>query len=214
MIKKIVSVILVMMFAFTVSSGVFAAETAIKPDTSEEESIIISNQECKVRTVTFEYSSEKLEVGDDITVMFYKPVGPDGDCIIYKADGQLTTDDLSNIYYIDQFEVKEDKKIQFAIPKDVEEGTYNLMVGGTDINSPTVAKVDVPKAYKLGDVTDDGFIRTNDLTKVVKHLADLEEIEENTTAFFAADINKDGFIRTNDSSKLLQYLADIIDTLE
>ena len=218
MAKKIISLMLVACMVLTVAISASAAgvEPATPPE-GETSPITITSAKCVGRTVTVDYTidaSENFDTSKDVTVLFYSPVGPEGDekYITYN-DG---TTEQNAIYYADQVDYDNTNKLVFSIPSSVEEGTnYNVLVGGTDIDYPALySGVVVPAGFMPGDVAVDGKIRTNDATAVLKHCAGIKLLEEGSPSALAADVAADGKIRTNDATKILKYCAGIIDTFE
>lgn len=216
MAKKIISLMLVACMVFTVA--ITASAAGVEPATGDSP-ITITSAKCVGRTVTVEYTVEASkktfdESKDDVTVLFYSPVGPEGEekYITYN-DGEK---EHSAIYYADQVRYDGTNKLVFSIPSSVEEGTnYNVLVGGTDIDYPALkAGVEVPKGYMLGDVEEDGEILTNDFTAVLKHCAEIALLEEGSSAALAADVTRDGEILTNDGTEILKYCAEIITSFE
>ena len=214
MAKKIISLMLVACMVFTVA--ITASAAGVEPATGDSP-ITITSAKCVGRTVTVEYAvdaSENFDTSKDVTVLFYSPVGPEGEekYITYN-DG---TTEQSAIYYADQVRYDGTNKLVFSIPDSVAKGTnYNVLVGGTEIDYPALkAGVEVPEAFKLGDANLDGSVKTNDATTILKHCAKLIHIEDGSAAALAADVTADGVIKTNDATKIHKYCAKMIDTLK
>lgn len=194
------------------SVAITASAAGVKPAEGESP-ITITSAKCVGRTVTVEYTideSAKFDTSKDVTVLFYSPVGPEGE------KEYITYNDENAIYYADQVDYDGSNKLVFSLPSDLAEGSnYNVLVGGTDVDYPALwESVVVPAGFMPGDVAVDGKIRTNDATAVLKHCAGIKLLEEGSPSFLAADVAADGKIRTNDATKILKYCAGIIDTFE
>jgi hypothetical protein len=86
--------------------------------------------------------------------------------------------------------------------------TGNIVVTVSKAGYDTWTKEDgiaVQEAYLKGDVNDDGFVNTGDLTYLARYLA---EWPGYTTTPEAADVNDDGFVNTGDLTYLARYLAE------
>lgn len=119
-----------------------------------------------------------------------------------------------DILYIDQDAAKADSKIfqdMGVKGGKLDPGTYYIRVGGTNIAADgiIVEKITIASepTYKLGDVNEDGDIRSNDASLVLDHVVGLAELTG--TPALAADVNKDGDIRSNDASLILDYVVGL-----
>ncbi|MBQ4372027.1 MAG: dockerin type I repeat-containing protein, partial [Firmicutes bacterium] len=65
----------------------------------------------------------------------------------------------------------------------------------------------------LGDVNCDGEVTAADLTKLARHVAKIELLED-SAALQAADVTKDDAISAADLTKLARYVAQIIKTFD
>lgn len=70
----------------------------------------------------------------------------------------------------------------------------------------------VEPAFKLGDVDNDGSIKTGDATLILKHIAKMLTLEG--TQIQAADCDRDGSIKTGDATLVLRHIAKLIDLSE
>lgn len=174
MAKKIISLMLVACMVFTVA--ITASAAGVEPATGDSP-ITITSAKCVGRTVTVEYAvdaSENFDTSKDVTVLFYSPVGPEGEekYITYN-DG---TTEQSAIYYADQVDYDNTNKLVFSIPSSVAEGTnYNVLVGGTDVDVPALlAGVEVPAAFMYGDVYENQEINNTDALLIAQYYAGIE----------------------------------------
>ncbi len=69
------------------------------------------------------------------------------------------------------------------------------------------------KPFLLGDVNCDGEVTAADLTKLARHVAKIETLED-SAALQAADVTKDDAISAADLTKLARYVAQIIKTFD
>ncbi|MBQ1908106.1 MAG: dockerin type I repeat-containing protein, partial [Firmicutes bacterium] len=69
------------------------------------------------------------------------------------------------------------------------------------------------KPFLLGDVNCDGEVTAADLTKLARHVAKIELLED-SAALQAADVTKDDAISAADLTKLARYVAQIIKTFD
>lgn len=59
-----------------------------------------------------------------------------------------------------------------------------------------------------GDVNSDGYINIKDVTMIQKHIAELEQLDENQS--ICADTNGDGTINIHDATLIQKYIAKLI----
>ena len=223
MAKKIISLMLVACMVFTVA--ITASAAGVEPATGDSP-ITITSAKCVGRTVTVEYAvdaSENFDTSKDVTVLFYSPVGPEGEekYITYN-DG---TTEQSAIYYADQVDYDNTNKLVFSIPSSVAEGTnYNVLVGGTDVDVPALYKnVEVPAAFMYGDIDEDKNITMNDAMTAAQYSVRMQAaralIDGNPALFSAADVDGDKNVTMNDAMTMAQYSVrmaaarDLLDTL-
>ena len=215
MAKKIISLMLVACMVFTVA--ITASAAGVEPATGDSP-ITITSAKCVGRTVTVEYAvdaSENFDTSKDVTVLFYSPVGPEGEekYITYN-DG---TTEQSAIYYADQVDYDNTNKLVFSIPSSVAEGTnYNVLVGGTDVDVPALYKnVEVPAAFMYGDIDEDKEITMNDALIIAQYFVEIPAAKnkldsaETSYLFTAADIDEDTEVTMNDALVVAQYFVEI-----
>ena len=96
----------------------------------------------------------------------------------------------------------------------VTDGSYKLAIYKPGKYVPKIISVTVSgsavdlgeiKMWLYGDVTYDGFVRTNDATEISLYLAFKASLTEEQQ--LAADVTQDGFVRTNDATEICLYLA-------
>lgn len=85
---------------------------------------------------------------------------------------------------------------------------FNWM--GKDDAKVTFAKEAL--AYVLGDVNDDKNVDADDVTALLRHVAKIESLPDDSLS--AANVNKDSDIDADDVTKLLRYVSRIDLTLE
>ncbi len=226
MFKKIVSLMLVVCVMLTVCITASAAGVEpATPPTGEKSPITITSAECSVRTVTVQYTidAEKKVDGMDVTVLFYQPVGPEGD------KKYITYNDTNAIYYADQVENDvANGKLTFSIPNGAPEGTYNVLVGGTGIDYPALRTgVEVKKSFVYGDVyRPEGNAEKPDLRDLgylAQYVAEFPEIQAQFRAdatilgaanvYTANDVEGEDNIDLRDLGLLAQYVAEFDVTL-
>ena len=61
-----------------------------------------------------------------------------------------------------------------------------------------------------GDVNGDGRFDVRDVTKVMRHILDLQPLDQNLITY--ADVNNDGTVNVRDASLIMQYSLDLIGT--
>lgn len=130
--------------------------------------------------------------------------------VIQGAKGTLPTE--SSIVYMDQAAANADQSITFnAYPSRFVGGHYCVYLVGTgksfDAASPA-AEFDYYQSYTLGDVNDDGTINVVDALRVLRHAANIIELDD--TAKMAADVNGDNNVNVVDALRILRYAAQII----
>ncbi|MBQ1907253.1 MAG: dockerin type I repeat-containing protein, partial [Firmicutes bacterium] len=83
--------------------------------------------------------------------------------------------------------------------------------GGEHEISPedTVLSVLTESDYILGDVNDDGEVDSADLTRLARHVANIELLTDEDL-LKAADVSRDGEVSSNDLTILARYIAKII----
>lgn len=127
---------------------------------------------------------------------------------LLSSNGTVPTE--SNIAYIDQ--TGGTTTIEFTLfPYQLEPGTYNVYLSGTDFSYTKVASFNVTNSweeapYTLGDVNMDGRINISDALLILQDIvgvADLSEQQQN-----AANVDKSSAsINVNDALKLLNYIV-------
>lgn len=212
MFKKFVSLMLVVCVMLTVC--ITASAAGVEPATppaGETSPITITSAECSVRTVTVQYTIDaaKKVDGMDVTVLFYQPVGPEGD------KKYITYNDTNAIYYADQVENDvANGKLTFSIPNGAPEGTYNVLVGGTDIDYPGLYEgVEVKKAFKYGDIDENDKINSTDALIVAKYGIGIKDTTVNDTInnpektylLTAADVDENGKQNATDALNIAKY---------
>lgn len=214
MLKKIVSLMLVACMVLTVA--ITASAAGVEPATGDSP-ITITSAKCVGRTVTVEYTvdaSENFDTSKDVTVLFYSPVGPEGEekYITYN-DG---TTEKSAIYYADQVDYDNTNKLVFSLPSNLAEGTnYNVLVGGTDVDVPALYKnVEVPAGFMYGDIYENQEINNTDALLIAQYYAGIESAlklidEEKPYLASAADVYVNGEINNTDALLVAQYYAGI-----
>ena len=140
-----------------------------------------------------------FDAADDVTFLFYIPESATSDNIIEE-----------NIIHADQIDYNA-AGFSFTVSSEVEAGSYNLLIGGTDVDVPCLLKVELEDAVKYGDIKVDEAINSSDLSLLAQYLAGfdsaLAEVNGNPIAKAAADVQYDGTINSSDLSKLAQHLA-------
>lgn len=132
--------------------------------------------------------------------------------VFLLKDGSVPTE--SNIAYIDQ--TGGTTTIEFTLfPYQLEPGTYNVYLSGTDFSYTKVASFNVTNSweeapYTLGDVNQDGRITAADASLVLRAATRLETLTE--TQLAAAKVSSNGDLPTaNDAATILRYATRLID---
>ena len=161
---------------------------------------------------TYDKTAGTVSVASDLT-------GYAGDqmtvIVIPESAYESATIADTDILYIDQDAAKADGAIFQGMGlkggTTLPDGDYYIKVGGTNIAADgiIVEKITIASepTYKLGDVNEDGDIRSNDASLVLDHVVGLAELTG--TPALAADVNKDGDIRSNDASLILDYVVGL-----
>lgn len=208
MLKKIISLMLVACMVLSVA--ITASAAGVKPAEGESP-ITITSAKCVGRTVTVEYTideSAKFDTSKDVTVLFYSPVGPEGE------KEYITYNDENAIYYADQVDYDGSNKLVFALPGNLEAGSnYNVLVGGSDIDVPAKANVELPKAFMYGDIDENETINATDALIVAKYSVGIEDTSTNSTIFNpeksylveAADVDSNKTVNATDALNIAKY---------
>ena len=136
--------------------------------------------------IGFYKDNEKVEIdGTAIVKIPVKEGMNENKCKVYYNDNGTYTD-MNAVYKDGCMEFKTDHFSQYVL---------------TDNELPTTS---------LGDVNGDGEINFLDAIMVLRHDAEIIELEENQLK--AADVNKDGEVNFLDAIMILRYDAEIIDS--
>ena len=136
--------------------------------------------------IGFYKDNEKVEIDGTAIVKIPVKEGMDENkCKVYYNDNGTYTD-MNAVYKDGYMEFKTDHFSQYVL---------------TDNELPTTS---------LGDVNGDGEINFLDAIMVLRHDAEIIELEENQLK--AADVNKDGEVNFLDAIMILRYDAEIIDS--
>ena len=136
--------------------------------------------------IGFYKDNEKVEIDGTAIVKIPVKEGMDENkCKVYYNDNG-TYIDMNAVYKDGYMEFKTDHFSQYVL---------------TDNELPTTS---------LGDVNGDGEINFLDAIMVLRHDAEIIELEENQLK--AADVNKDGEVNFLDAIMILRYDAEIIDS--
>lgn len=128
---------------------------------------------------------------------------------LLSSNGTVPTE--SNIAYIDQ--TGGTTTIEFTLfPYQLEPGTYNVYLSGTDFSYTKAASFNVTNSweeapYTLGDVNQDGEIDAIDALSVLQ--ASVNIITLNSTEFSAGDVNIDNRVDAVDALAILQKSVGI-----
>ena len=162
---------------------------------------------------TYDKTAGTVSVATDL-----KGYAGDQMTVIVIPESAYTSNSIADadILYIDQEAAKADSNIFQGMGvkggTTLPDGDYYIKVGGTNIAADgiIVEKITIASepTYKLGDVNEDGDIRSNDSSLVLNHVVGLTELTG--TPALAADVNKDGDIRSNDASQILNYVVGLI----
>lgn len=184
-----------------VLSSVSALAAGVAPVTGESNiKCDIEDVSVKVRTIKVEYENANFDAADDVTFLFYAPESAESDNIID-----------TNIYHADQVDYSADG-YTFTLSTDVPEGTYNLLIGGTDEDVPCLVKgITLAKPYEYGDVDYSGGVDTLDVLKIAKYIVGFEaektEIDGDSAKKALADVTHDGGIDTLDTLKIAKWIV-------
>lgn len=203
--------LLACMLAALLPAGVLAAEETAEPTVAGmyNVSAALTPQTADKAPVTAETqgSYEKFYTGAvrfDVTASGLA-AGARYLLLVVKGDrGTAPTDDT--IVYIDQAAAGEGGTVTFnAYPSALTRSHYCVYVVGEgkayDAASPA-AEFDYYQPYTLGDVNDDGYIRSNDALFALQMSVGLGTWTD--TQRLAADVDENGYVRSNDALYILQ----------
>lgn len=197
--KKIISIVLAIVMVLSLSLSAMA--DGIAPIIGD------SNIECelkdvtvKTRTITVKYANANFDAADDVTFLFYAPESTTSDNIIDR-----------NIYHADQVDYSANG-YTFTLSNEVPEGTYNLLIGGTDEDIPCLVKgITLAKPYEYGDVDYSGGVDSLDILKIAKYIvgfeAEMAEINGDSAKKALADVTWDGNVDSLDTLKIAKYVV-------
>ena len=94
-----------------------------------------------------------------------------------------------------------------------ENETYTAKVTGPDGKEYTDTKVFTPDDFVMGDVTGDSQVTADDLTRLSRHVAKIDEFDE-ADLLKAADVNGDNQVTADDLTMLSRYVARIISSFD
>lgn len=181
-----------------VLSSVSALAAGVAPATGD--SPIEVSAEVKVRTINVKFEKAPFDAADDVTFLFYAPESAESNNILEEK-----------IIHADQIDY-DANGFSFTVGTDVEAGTYNLLVGGSDVDVPCLKSVELSAAAMKGDLNDDQEVLVADLTKLARFLAEFEDVvaefDENAALKIAADVNQDDDVTVADLTKLARFLAE------
>jgi len=135
----------------------------------------------------------------------------DGDMIVLGNDSKVNNVRfLKDSTYSSNYAVRNGIKLE---PKEIIKARdyirfaeYSDCKHGTDIENYKEAII-----YIKGDITGDGLLKINDISKLYQALKG--KVELNDDELFVTDFNKDGEIKINDVSKAYQRLKGMINSL-
>lgn len=125
-------------------------------------------------------------------------------------NGTYTTDETvivkDNADNIMEFGIN-NSATEFANP--LSESTAEGFAISAWVKNTTKYEEEIKKEYNiLGDVNGDGKVDANDALVILKHVANLEILDEIATLF--ADVNGDTQVNANDALDILKYVAKLI----
>ena len=112
------------------------------------------------KAVTVNFTLDGLQDGDDVTIL------------VFKKDNADTEPTQDNIVYINQVSAA-NSKIEFNLLDTVAEGTYEVRMGGTGIDTADIGTFTI-SSITYGDMDGDGVIDTFDAVWVLKYAAGVE----------------------------------------
>lgn len=123
----------------------------------------------------------------------------------------------NDIYYIDQAEyTADDMFADLKLKAGLKVGDYFMVrVGGENVKETGIAEAvyqvvaDAPPAptYKLGDVTGEGNIDTDDAIAIFDHMVEITTLTGNK--WLAADVNIDNSVDTDDAIDIFDYMVEL-----
>ncbi len=141
------------------------------------------------KTVDIRFLAEGFNEGDDLTIL------------VFKVTEEHNIPHKSNIVYVEQPEYTEGmQSISFKLPEDAE-GTYEVRVGGADVETYSVGRFTANEII-FGDLNNDGITDKNDAVIVLKVFFG-DEILDNNIVY---DLTGDGAIDLKDAIEILRMI--------
>lgn len=177
MLKKILLTILLLSFVYI---GSFAAESVNINEAKEQDG-----------TVTVKFNVTNLKSYDDVTL------------IVFKKTADNPDPNKDNIVYLNQTKPI-NAEISFELPTSDAAGTYELRMGGTDVENAAVYSFEIVDIL-FGDVNNDGEITISDVVWIMRNISGAEMADyiniEN------GNVNSDNKISISDAVWILRYLS-------
>lgn len=105
--------------------------------------------------------------------------------------------------------------VSLMVADDAEKGTYPISVYYSPMNTVTEENIDVvdsnidvminaDNGFLVGDVTGDGYVGTQDVLRIARHVAGISKLSKN--AQIIGDVNQDGKLTLADAVRLARYI--------
>ena len=214
--KKLVSLLLVLLMAFMVSTAM-AETVTVAPGDELEIQVNLSSASGNGATIGIETNdapvtfkeAEGGSVNDTVPPKafndFFVVVNIDG--VDINADGTGLSGSLED-YTLSALQNGHIGTLRFVVDEDAEEGVYTVSTyaasGSVTVDGTITFEVKAASNRIPGDVNDDGEVDTMDALLLDRYLADWG----NEINLANADVNGDGEVDTMDALLLDRYLAD------
>ena len=199
--KKIISMVLIAMlvlsFAAVGSAATLTPEMVDAADqifvmSSEESEDIIVNATAENGVITVTYDSSVLAAATDAqaTIIIFDASNPEN-----------ATPSAGNMIQIDQFEFDPANTTYTYEYEAAADQIIVVMMGGTDIDKPGSATIEVGPGFVLGDVTGDSLVTLQDAVAVMQYSVNGTVDGEAASEDFllAADYSDDGKVTMLDA---------------
>ncbi len=144
------------------------------------------------KAVTVNFTVAGAEVNDDVTIL------------VYKKDTATTEPNENNIVYINQLSAT-GSNIQFNLLPDAAEGTYEVRMGGTGIETADIGTFTLSSVI-YGDLDGNGEIDAFDAVWVLRY-ASLDPTIPAGINIGAADVDGNNEIDAFDAVWILRYAS-------
>ena len=225
--KRAVSLLLTLALAFSLCVPAFAAgEKGFYMTGDDSGVLVVENGDCDI-TITLQKADTtaltnqtidgKKVYLDTVKMTVKVDAPPAGNYMLMLSDGEALPTASTAIRYINQEVAPGSADVTFetvypVLPSQTTTLTLWITSDNTTFGTSGVKSVSLGYylAYILGDVDSDGVVGITDVTKLLRYLASLEDL--NATQKAAANVDGNSTVGITDVTRLLRYLASL-DTL-